>query len=76
MDEFIKILKEINSRLDALERAVSIKNIALPSSGSFVLPSYTSDPASPVNGQMWRNSVSNQIKVFHNGSVRVINTTP
>lgn len=76
MDEFIQILKDLTYRIETLERAISIKNVVLPSNGSFVLPSYTSDPASPVNGQMWRNSISNQIKVYHNGSIRVINTTP
>lgn len=74
--DFIELLKDIEYRIKFLESNVSIKNVVIPVDGSFVLPSYTADPASPAEGQMWRNSTSNQIKVRNNGVTRVVNTTP
>lgn len=76
MKDFIDLLKDYEYRIIALERAVTIKDLQIPSDGSFVLPNYTADPASPIEGQMWRNTTSNQIKVRNNGVTRVVNTTP
>lgn len=76
MDKLVQIIESLQRRINQLERLVKLKNVELPSNGTLVMPSYTTDPASPKEGQIWRNSTSNTIKVYVNGAVRTINTTP
>jgi hypothetical protein len=38
-----------------------------PTTGQIVIPIYAGDPAIPVNGQIWYNSISNTFKCFQGG---------
>jgi hypothetical protein len=76
MKDVVELLKDMEYRIRFLEDNISLKYVQIPSDGVFAIPTYTADPASPVEGQMWRNSTSNQVKVYNNGVIRVINTTP
>lgn len=41
----------------------------------FVIPKLTSDPASPIEGQIWENVTSHTLKVYLNGSIRTVTTS-
>ena len=41
----------------------------------FVVPGYTADPASPVEGQMWRNTTTDILKIRLNGVTRSVTVT-
>lgn len=60
-------------KLEKLERQIQeMRNIKL---AFFCVPRVASDPASPINGQIWYNISSNELKVYKNGSVRTITTS-
>ena len=44
------------------------------SKGKFKIPEYASDPASPSEGLVWLNTVSNQIKTYYGGTVQILHT--
>ncbi len=39
---------------------------------SLIIPKLTTDPSSPINGQMWVNTTSNQLKIRLNGVTKVV----
>ena len=41
----------------------------------FVVPRVATDPSSPVDGQMWINTTSNQLKIRMNGVTKVVTVT-
>lgn len=60
--EFIEQIKNIITRLSFLEKR-TIQDV-------IVVPKLATDPASPVNGQIWYNSTSNVFKCYQNGAVK------
>jgi hypothetical protein len=63
---FEKIISELAKKLDDL------KTNQL---SSLIVPKVASDPASPVNGMIWYNTTSHELKVYKNGSVRTVTTS-
>ena len=60
-------------KIEALERMVrELRNVKL---AFFCVPKVASDPASPIDGQMWYNTTSNELKVRKNGTVRTVTTS-
>lgn len=43
--------------------------------GTMVIPKLTADPSSPINGQLWVNTTSNQLKIRLNGVSKVVRVT-
>ena len=39
---------------------------------SLIIPKLTADPSSPVNGQLWLNVTTNQLKIRMNGVTKVV----
>lgn len=54
-----------------LKRLVS----ELQRSARFVPPKYTSDPSDPLEGEVWVNTTSHQIKIYLNSTVKVFDLT-
>lgn len=64
--DIFEIIKKLEQRIQALERASQIKNITIPSGGKFVLDAEASDP--PVqNGRMYYNTTSGKIRKCEGG---------
>lgn len=57
-------LSELRRDVDDLMRARTV-----------TLPRVTTDPASPEEGQVWVNTLFNQLKVRYNGVTHVVNLT-
>jgi hypothetical protein len=38
----------------------------------FVIPKLTSDPASPIEGQIWENTTTHHLKIYLNGATTQI----
>ena len=65
--DIIAYIKQLEARVQALERTSQIKNITIPSGGKFVLDVLAADP--PVqNGRMYYNSTSNKIRKCEGGT--------
>lgn len=64
-----KLVETIKSILKKLE------NLKTNQLSTLVVPTLTSDPATTVNGQIWYNTTSNELKVKKNGTVRTITTS-
>jgi hypothetical protein len=43
--------------------------------GTLVLPKLTADPSSPINGQIWVNTTSNQLKIRMNNVTKIVTVT-
>lgn len=74
MDKIIEILQSMERRIEALERQATINTITFPSDGKLVVPSMTSDPASPTDGELWYRSDTDVYKVRQNGVTKTITT--
>lgn len=60
-EDIIQLIKKLEQRIEALERANQTKNIKIPSGGKFVVNTEISDP--PVeNGKVYYNSTSNKLR--------------
>ncbi len=69
MEEIKKLFKNIFYRLEVLERGLVIKKITIPSdtSGFLIIKRVTTDPVAPIDGEMWINTTSKQLK-WRNGA--------
>ena len=74
-DALKKILVEYKKKIDKLEKALNFRELIFPSDGTFVPPVMTSDPASPVDGEIWYNSTSNTHKCRQNGVTKTFTVT-
>ncbi len=72
MDELTKIIQDIKDKLSQLERGLSLRKITIPSDGYLVFDSQTADPVTVVNGRLFYNSTSNQLKVGVSGTWKVV----
>ncbi len=61
------LLVKMNKKITKLRNAINFVKIIFPSDGTLVVPVNTSDPASPVNGQIWYNSTSHTYKGREDG---------
>lgn len=39
---------------------------------AFVIPAYASDPTTPVENQMWRNTTTDQVKIVIDGVKKIV----
>lgn len=69
MEEFVAILENLEKRIEALERLVSLREITIPQGGKLVVNTETSDPTGE-NGQIIYNSTTNKFRVYENGAWR------
>ena len=74
MDEIVQIIKNLQSRIELLERASTVRKITIPSDGKLVVDSQSSDPPAQ-NGRIYYNTVSNKYKVCENGAWKTITTS-
>ncbi len=74
MDELVKIIKDLQARIEILERASTVRKITIPSDGKLVVDSQASDPTAQ-NGRIYYNTVSNKYKVCENGTWKTITTS-
>lgn len=61
-------------RLNTLLSVQPSQYVTLGSNGSLGVPAASSDPASPVAGQIWYNSISNVLKFYNGTAVQVLGT--
>jgi hypothetical protein len=71
MEGWKLFLSDILRRIIDLERNVSIKRITIPTDGYFIVKKVTSDPVSPIEGEVWENTTSHELKMYLDGTVRV-----
>jgi len=74
MEEIVKILKDLQMRVELLERLVDIKNLVIPVDGKLIVDIRASDPTAE-DGRIYYNSVADKFKVCENGSWKTITTT-
>lgn len=74
MDEIVKILRELNRRIEALERKAELTKIKVPSDGKLVVDSRSSDPTAE-NGRIYYNTTTNKYKVCENSVWKTITTS-
>jgi hypothetical protein len=74
MDEIRKMFVELQRQIEVLAKGLIIKKITIPSdtTGYLIPKVLASDPASPVNNEVWINSTSNQLKWNKNGAVKAV----
>jgi hypothetical protein len=66
MDNLIKIIRDLQRRLEELERQVVIRVLKIPADGKFVVDSQASDPAVE-NGRIYYNTGTNKLRKCTNG---------
>lgn len=74
MDELVRIIKELQARVELLERATTIRKVTIPSDGKLAVDSQASDP-SVQNGRIYYNTSTNKYKVCENGVWKTITTS-
>ena len=72
MDEIRRIFTDFARRLENIEKGLVIKKITIPTDGYLVVKKVTTDPASPVEGEIWENTTSHTLKVYLNGAVKTV----
>lgn len=75
MDTWIRELVDIKNRLENIEKGLVIKKITIPTDGYIVVKKVTSDPVSPVEGEIWENLTSHALKTYVNGVVKTFTLT-
>lgn len=70
MNEFLIEFRKLINRVKDIEQALlRIKNIVMGTNeGRFAPPKYTTDPASPIEGDVWYNLTTHKLRVRINGS--------
>lgn len=75
MEELVKLVQELNRRIDQLERQLDLKNIVLPPDGQLIVDNRASDPVA-TKGRIYFNTTLNKYRVSEDGIVfRTITTT-
>jgi len=74
MDELAQIIKELEKRIEALERKAELTKITIPSDGKLVVDSQASDPTAE-NGRIYYNTTTNTFKVCRNNTWYTISTS-
>lgn len=69
IEDLAQELKEIHKKIEDLQTNTSINNLTIPTDGKLVVPVVSSDPVSPVEGQIWFNTTSNKYKGYDGTSV-------
>lgn len=75
MDLLVQLLKDLQSRIQSLEIGTIITKLRLPNNGTFQVPKYSVDPASPADGEVWYNTTSNKYKGRENGVTKTFTTS-
>jgi hypothetical protein len=75
MDELRRIITNLNTRLENIEKGLVIKKITIPTDGYVVVKKVASDPGSPVEGEIWLNTTSHAMKTYVNGAVKTFTLT-
>ena len=70
-----RVLLDFKKRIKSLENSLNFRKLIFPSDGTLVVPVSSSDPASPVNGQVWYNSTAHKYKGRENGVTVTFTTT-
>lgn len=71
----VKIIKRILNEIELLKTQNKISNLTLPADGVLVVPTFTTDPTTPSNGQIWYNTTSGTFKCYENGTVKTFTTS-
>lgn len=66
---------ELKQKVRTLEQNTEIRGITFPSDGYLIIPVVTADPASPSNGEIWYNSITNKFKCYENSTVKTFTTS-
>jgi hypothetical protein len=74
MEEIVQIIKDLQTRVELLERLVDIKELVIPVDGKLVVDNRASDPPTE-DGRIYYNTTTNKFKVCENGSWKTITTT-
>ena len=72
MDEIRRLLKNLQDRIQNLEKGIFIKKLTIPSDGFIVIKVVASDPVAPVNNEIWINSSTNYLKWNKNGVIKSV----
>lgn len=77
MDEFRKELQKIMGMIRDLQAAsIRMVKVVFPDNrGTMRVPKYTTDPASPTDGEIWYNMTSNTFKCRENGTTKTFTTS-
>lgn len=72
---FIEEFRKLIDRVKSLETAfLRIRSIVFPTnSGRFAPPKYTTDPASPNEGDVWYNMTTEKLRLRRSGSTVDLN---
>lgn len=72
MDLITQLLKNLQDRVEKIEKGLFIKKITIPSDGYFVIKVVSTDPTTPANNEIWINSSTNQLKWNANGTIKAV----
>jgi len=74
MDEFRRIILELQNRVEKLEKGIFIKKIKIPIDGFFGVQQLSADPTGGdlFEGRVWENTTTHHLKMYLNGSVQTI----
>ena len=75
MDDFTKMFKTLERKLEIIERALEIRNLTIPTDGFLIVRKLASDPVSPQEGEIWYNTTSDVYKGYQNGVVKTFTTS-
>ncbi len=74
MDELVRIIKDLQARIEVLERASTVRKVTIPTDGKLVVDTQASDPPAQ-NGRIYYNSATNKYKVCENNVWKTITTS-
>jgi hypothetical protein len=74
MEEIVQIIKDLQARVELLERLIDIKELVIPVDGKLIVDIRATDPSAE-DGRIYYNSTADKFKVCENGSWKTITTT-
>ena len=75
MEEIALLLKELEKRIENLERLLENKEVIIPPDGKLVVDNRASDPTGS-EGRIYMNTTTSKLRVYTGGLWRNVDTTP
>lgn len=74
MDELVKYIKELEARVERLERGITLREVEIPSDGKMVVDNRSGAPTTE-NGRIYYDTAAHKYKGFENGVSKTFTTS-
>ena len=75
MEELASLVKQLQQRIESLERQLDNKDVIIPTDGSLIVDNRATDPTG-TPGRIYYSTTSGKFRVYASGAWRDMDTTP